>query len=167
MYIRKLAPGVEIDGFSVVKSNMILYREVINDANVGPWCIYHPDSMDMTPAQTKEELERHLTDNSNGIVELTPGGWDDHLWDWGPRDQFWIPNEKDLKGIEEIEGPVWKPKIKQRYYRCINALGISELTKGKIYQPKNWKDDMLLILNDDGDLVEYLTERFEAVNDYE
>ena len=141
---RILAGGdVVIDGFTVEKSNRILWRTVVNDANVGPW-----ELLDGVKEHSLEGLRRWMHRRPGYDFEkVQREGWDHHVYAHGLRMQFWIPfpNEGMKPGIQVV---------------CVDAFGLEGLTEGKVYNVDALDGDLFVLVDDNGEKGEFLIERF-------
>ena len=154
----------ELDEFGkVVWSNVILWRPVVNDANVGTWKPFIPLPNE-GPALTVHTLEglKSWMDKSQDVwdsARVCRDDWDAHVYSHGLRLQFWIPGEATwdetwdemnvTRGISAIPNMV----------TCLDATGVG-LTVGKTYLVKGYKDELYLITDDNGADTEFLRERF-------
>jgi hypothetical protein len=144
---------VVLDGFRVVRSNVILFRTVLNDANVGPrWWIHDWYVVGLGP---KEHSLQGLKDwmAADGHYDMTilvQRAWDSHLWDYGLRQQFWVPVPSDN---------VWSNPIGKSRAVCVDATGRDWLEVGKEYKVEGASEDMVVVVVDGQDR-ECLADRF-------
>ena len=146
---------VEFDGFgAVVRSNVILYREVVNDAVVRAWVIDWTGGDDPPIREHSIEGLREWMEASGGYDLSKLSGplkpFDAHLWNYGLRQQFWVPLPEDLARCAE-EGGVMAT--------CLDATGREWLKEGESYPVANRVEDMVTIVVD-GEERELFAERF-------
>jgi len=131
------------DSSRVKYSNRILGRVVRNDVNVGPW---EPFFSETQGIQTKEGLEDWLKKNGQKDDELNQVGFDRHVYEYGSGYQLWIPDEKDVT-----------PTMV-----CVESIGVA-LTEGKAYEVTGIHGDTVVAIDDDGEEVEFMRERFKEI----
>ena len=168
--------NVQVNGFYDVKSNRILYRNVINDVNVTDWeKIDDIDDFEQSADGLKQWMGR---DNLRILgnpqwpkmqtfpvdtwkpSELTKGiAWsrNNHVWEYGQRMQFWIPLPEDM---EEEDAKI---EMTGNRVVCINASGREQLTEGREYNVLKQEKDIILIVDDSGNQEKYFSDRFKVV----
>jgi len=158
--------NVQVKGFYDVKSNRILCRNVINDANVTDWeKIDDIDEFEQSVDGLKQWMDVHnLFIGSKGerwdVSKLTKGiAWsrNNHVWEYGQRMQFWIPLPEDMEE-EEV-----KIEMTGNRVVCINASGREQLTEGREYNVLKQEKEIILIVDDSGNQEKYFADRFKVV----
>jgi hypothetical protein len=82
---------------------------------------------------------------------------DPHVYEYGQRQQFWIPLPEDLATT-----PVVDFVLTNLHVVCVNVLGLDdELTEGREYEMKALDESFVTIVNDKGERKQYLMERFK------
>ena len=161
--------NVQINGYYSVKSNRILSRRVVNDANVTDWeVISDIDEFEQSVDGLKQWM--HV---QNLSINNEPERWDTdelrvgiagernpHVWDYGQRVQFWIPLARDM--VEEREIQTVGTKVV-----CVNVIGLDELTEGREYNVESTDNELVTITNDNGQSKQYLMDRFKTVSNYD
>jgi len=143
-----------IEGNTVVRCNVILWRKVVNDAVVGPW-------------QELGQVDRHtvegLKDWMGRDARETGATWDllmlsgplrpfdHHLWNYGDRMQFWIPSASDLvaSGEKRVE--------------CVDATGLEGFREGGEYEMVGFDKGLFVVIDDMGTERRCFEERFREV----
>ena len=156
------AEKIQINGFYDVRSNRILWRNVVNDANVSDW--QKLEDIDGYPQTVKGLQEWMFRQNVDGtdqwdLTKLKKGiahSRNPHVWDYGQRVQFWIPLSEDM--VEPKPRPEFQNDI---LVVCINATGLDELTEGREYNVVSWDDDLMIVVNDLGERKAYFPDRFK------
>lgn len=137
------------------QSKVILWRKVFNDANVGPWTEL-PDVKEHTVAGLKEwMLQMHYPGEKWDSSLMKPGGWDHHLWNYGLRLQFWIPDPEPI--IDVVPETIIDAVV-----ACDDACGVS-LTQGKEYHVVATQDGLYEVEDDEGERRAFFKERFHRI----
>jgi len=146
---------VEFGDFGDVKrSNRVLFRDVVNDAVVGPWVIdWVPDADPPLREHSITGLREWMACVGDYDSEKLEGPllpFDEHLWNYGLRMQFWVPSLADLE-LPANEGRVTAT--------CLDATGRDWLEEGKEYLVRGMRDGMVTVLVS-GDERECMADRF-------
>jgi len=150
-----MARILELDEFgNVVRSNVILYRDVVNDAVVGAWKADwrdddEPDIRDHTIEGLREWMRERGGYELSKLASVAP--FDEHLWNYGMRQQFWVPLAREMDEFAD------KGRM---MVTCLDATGRDWLEEGKQYFMTGRMDDMVTILVS-GEERECLAERFK------
>jgi hypothetical protein len=133
---------------SAVNSRVILWRDVVNDAVVGPWKKLL-DVREHTDAGLREWM-CNCREQLGSVWDpslITPGGYDPHLRNYGLRLQFWVPDSEQDVDVVVV---------------CDNSFGVS-LTHGKEYCGRVSEDGLYEVEDDAGERRAFFKERFHRI----
>jgi hypothetical protein len=127
-----------------LKSEVILWRQVVNDAVVGPW-----QELVGVREHTEVGLKEWMRSSPEGWAPefIEPGGFDHRLRNYGLRLQFWIPDTKPIIGAVVV---------------CDDACGVS-LTEDKEYSVVAYQDGLYEVEDDAGERRAFFKERFHRI----
>ncbi len=143
-------------------TKVILFRNVVNDAVVGPWLELN-DVIEHTKAglrdwmrQENEKIKAIYWEPENlrrrsfwEVDHSSPSTKDKGLWDYGTKLQFWIPTgERKMEFVKSV---------------CVDVLGITGLTEGKEYQAAIDDDLLYVVVDDNGQERSFFRSRFRRV----
>jgi hypothetical protein len=150
---------LEISDSWVICSSVVLYRQVMNDINVGEWTKITPFVHDLEGLRKWMEKE-----GGWDFTQVKRGGsWNSNVYTYSNHLQFYIPNLKNLpQHVKEsltfvdLNGVNWQ-------VRCVNAVGLDNLTNGKTYICSERKNGLLTLTDDYDNLAEFFEDRFEKI----
>lgn len=148
----------EYDMFSP-QSEVILFRQVVNDAVVEPWQELK-DAGEPTLNGLKKWMRSQIDEawhpeNLNCVVFSQ----NRNLWDYGLRLQFWVPFPDNVP----------KPVVLVCESRpvtlvCKDAFGLDDITESKRYVGEKREDGLYEVEDDVGEKKLFFADRFEVVS---
>lgn len=151
-------------GTVVIHSSVILFRQVINNVNVGPWIELTDDIRQHTLDGLKGWMARQtvsvLIKGNQGETwnpdELHSVNFDTHIWDYGLILQFYVPDNQSKKKLSRGNKQMIPYKV-----RCVDTDGVDDITIGHEYLVFGYDDDLIIVFNDQGQKKSYFPRRFQ------
>lgn len=144
----------KLNGNMVVYSNVILWREVVNDAVVSEWRPLAPQIYPPTIANLHEWMKAD-EDYEGWKVHLMHKGIahsrDFHVWEYGKHAQIWMPDKWDDENTT----------TENCIATCRDAGSLTNLTVGKGYRLLKMEGDLIRIVDDNNEENTFFFDRFD------